>query len=450
MSGCGRARWHVRLECSRFQGGDNSGTTKRPVHSPIPEDHKLSFTQHARTYQERVPESKRNCSSEYKKKIDTAKAINSLHTMATKLRVFDCIEEKRSEVNGGPFTIGSSAACDMRLKGASGASEWVRISRNGDGYHVVADDPGQSLFLDGQVGASGIIDTSGEHTLVIKGHPIALYLGGQEGEEWLQAVNPKEWWVFQKDIGEWNGPVQAWEISLIADGSSRFITQCRGMSNMGFYAMHVADKLAEGRDMGAFSGEEPAPMATEPEVSGIDMEYGEFTCPVCWLKFDRGDLMNIAVHASFRGDPILGEEHMQRFLAKSVQRPGAGPGCHGATVAGVGMPTLSEEITTRIHRRTPLHFLDCGRPHFREVILPQRLDKGAPESFVPRIRYELPRCLPFGKCRPQRHETPPLRSRKPTGCLPREDRPRRSSLRAASSPRTTGDVAQTLRFPSIR
>ncbi|MFR6032928.1 MAG: hypothetical protein ACLUKN_06930 [Bacilli bacterium] len=30
------------------------------------------------------------------------------------------------------------------------------------------------------------------------------------------------------------------------------------------------------------------------------------TCPLCWLKFDIGDAMSIAVHESLRGDPVLG------------------------------------------------------------------------------------------------------------------------------------------------
>src|SRR5689334_22918900 len=42
---------------------------------------------------------------------------------------------------------------------------------------------------------------------------------------------------------------------------------------------------------------------------------GEFTCPVCWLRFDTGDIMHIAVHDSLRGDPVLGEDAQQRFLA---------------------------------------------------------------------------------------------------------------------------------------
>jgi predicted RNA-binding Zn-ribbon protein involved in translation (DUF1610 family) len=51
----------------------------------------------------------------------------------------------------------------------------------------------------------------------------------------------------------------------------------------------------------------PAAPATDAVIA-IPNPDGEFTCPVCWLHFDGGDIMHIAVHDSLRGDPILGED----------------------------------------------------------------------------------------------------------------------------------------------
>src|SRR5881394_1190757 len=53
----------------------------------------------------------------------------------------------------------------------------------------------------------------------------------------------------------------------------------------------------------------PSPVtepARDPDFVTPNVE-GEFTCPVCWLRFDTGDVMHIAVHDSLRGDPVLGE-----------------------------------------------------------------------------------------------------------------------------------------------
>src|ERR1035441_7166923 len=49
---------------------------------------------------------------------------------------------------------------------------------------------------------------------------------------------------------------------------------------------------------------------------------GEHTCPVCWLRFDKGDIMHITVHDSLRGDPALGEDAQQRFLATRFNNAG--------------------------------------------------------------------------------------------------------------------------------
>lgn len=284
--------------------------------------------------------------------------------MANSLRIFDCIGGKKSEVNGGPFIIGSSPACDMRIEVGAELGELVRITRSGEAYRVSRINPSKSIFIDGQMSDSASIESTGEHTLVIDGHPIALYLGGNEGENWLHSLNLNEWWIFQRDTQEWDGPIAPWEVSLITAGSRGIVTQCTGISSMGFFAEHVAETLAQCGEIGASYEDAPSEMITAPEVSGIDTEYGEFTCPVCWLKFDRGDLMNIAVHASFRGDPILGEEHMQRFLASRFND-------RGQALDAMGVPS-PELACPHCRRKLPQGFTE--EPHYIFSIV------GAPTS----------------------------------------------------------------------
>jgi hypothetical protein len=94
------------------------------------------------------------------------------------------------------------------------------------------------------------------------------------------------------------------------------------------------------------------------------MEYGEFTCPVCWFRFDRGDVMNIAVHASLRGDPILGEEYMQRFLSSRFNDRGQALDAMGLAAPEIACP--------HCRRKLPPNFLD--QPHHIFSIV------GAPSS----------------------------------------------------------------------
>ncbi len=81
-------------------------------------------------------------------------------------------------------------------------------------------------------------------------------------------------------------------------------------------------------------------------------DQGPLQCPSCWLRFDAGDILHIAVHDSLRGDPLLGETAAKRFLPTRFNDEGlaldefslpcpdlACPHCHRRLPAGfVGMP----------------------------------------------------------------------------------------------------------------
>ncbi len=81
---------------------------------------------------------------------------------------------------------------------------------------------------------------------------------------------------------------------------------------------------------------------------------GELTCPVCWLRFDTGDIMHIAVHDSLRGDPVLGEDAQQRFLATRFNNA-------GQALDAMGIPS-SEIACPHCRRKLPPSFL--GMPHY--------------------------------------------------------------------------------------
>lgn len=80
---------------------------------------------------------------------------------------------------------------------------------------------------------------------------------------------------------------------------------------------------------------------------------GNLTCPVCWLRFDTGDSMHIAVHDSLRGDPVLGEDAQQRFLATRFNNA-------GQAIDAMGIPS-SEIACPHCRRKLPPSFL--GMPH---------------------------------------------------------------------------------------
>ncbi len=124
----------------------------------------------------------------------------------------------------------------------------------------------------------------------------------------------------------------------------------------------------------------PQPPATEdtfsnesalfssPGFSTAQNENGELTCPVCWLRFEAGDIMHIAVHDSLRGDLVLGEDAQQRFHATRFNNA-------GQALDAMGLP-CSDLACPHCRRKFPPGFLDL--PHH---ILSLVGDQGAGKSY---------------------------------------------------------------------
>lgn len=86
------------------------------------------------------------------------------------------------------------------------------------------------------------------------------------------------------------------------------------------------------------------------------------TCPLCWLKFDVGDAMSIAVHESLRGDPILGSDEMLRFLPTSFNED-------GVPLDPAGMPA-PDVACPHCRRRLPPGYLELDNRIFSIVGAP--------------------------------------------------------------------------------
>jgi hypothetical protein len=71
---------------------------------------------------------------------------------------------------------------------------------------------------------------------------------------------------------------------------------------------------------------------------------GDLTCPVCWLRFDIGDIMHIAVHDSLRGDPLLGEDAQQRFLATRFNNAGQALDAMGLACSDLACPHCRRKL----------------------------------------------------------------------------------------------------------
>lgn len=259
-----------------------------------------------------------------------------------------------------PFVIGSAESCDLRLDDPTLPAEACVIQRRDRKYHLEAMPGGSELIFDGTVFTGGEIVEHEDHTLVLGRQCLALrcsskvlpWLGGLDGQSWLIYRPP------DKSIGPFSLEALAWHLRQPEAMDGNTLVVCQGLKTMGFYAEHLLPLLA---------GEAPEPQteaAPVAEDGAINTEYGEFTCPVCWLRFDRGEAMNIAVHASLRGDSLLGEAHLQRFHATRFND-------RGQALDAMGIPA-PELACPHCRRKLPPSFLDI--PHHIFSIV------GAPSS----------------------------------------------------------------------
>jgi hypothetical protein len=281
-----------------------------------------------------------------------------------KLWIVDCLTGKRATVDGGPFTVGSSPSNDLRVGDGDEDAALLRITRVARAYHVYPGNGSHSLLFDGQEVTNVGIRDSDDHTMVVRGHPFVLRSGNEDGGKWITSIDPSHWYVYTKIEQQWAGPVNREELPLMTHCEpGEMIVMCAGMKNMGFYPHQIMSRLGSPAANG-HAADGPLPEVRAFEAPEVNAEYGEFTCPVCWFRFDRGDVMNIAVHASLRGDPLLGEEHLQRFLASRFNDRG-----QALDAMGLAAP---ETACPHCRRKLPPNFLD--QPHHIFSIV------GAPSS----------------------------------------------------------------------
>lgn len=275
------------------------------------------------------------------------------------LWIVDCLTGGRATVKGGHLSVGSSTDCDLNAGNGDDDRELLQVKQLAGGYHVYPGKGGNSLVFDGAEVLSMGIQDEAEHTVVVRGYPFLLRVADGPG-----AIDPNQWYVFKRGDSQALGPYSREELPLQSTGErGQIVIFCAGMRDMGFFAHQIMFRLLSAVSTGNHADGPPAPVQAV-EAAAIDMEYGEFTCPVCWFKFDRGDVMNLAVHASLRGDPVLGEEHMQRFLASRFNDRGQALDAMGLTAPEIACP--------HCRRKLPPNFLD--QPHHIFSIV------GAPSS----------------------------------------------------------------------
>ena len=290
--------------------------------------------------------------------------MNQTAKTASLLCVLDCLTGNRAVVTKSPFIIGSAPSCGLRIAQASCPPVLCSIEAQGSAYEVRVN-PNFPALIDGAALEHVIVERGEEHTIVVNNQLFA-FKHFQGHENWSKRGESAFWYVYDHDGQKWSdrfSPTQLEShLSELSEKEwSRQVVLPFGMEQFGFFPKDIRQilNLHPRKDV-ELTNHSPV----EALIEEVNSEYGEFTCPICWFKFDRGDSMNVAVHASLRGDSMLGEDQMQRFYATRFND-------RGQALDALGM-TTSDLACPHCRRKLPPGFLDM--PHHIFSIV------GAPSS----------------------------------------------------------------------
>lgn len=252
------------------------------------------------------------------------------------LGVVNCISGEYKQGQSSPFVIGSGAESDMVLNDDSVLDQHCVIEKTKKGIQlrsIQPEHPDGGVVLDGNPTTLVQLKARTEHSIQVgKSFLIIVTTMSPKKENiqmWGSNIKNGGWIINKSNKAAATRPLQINEVfdardSMGLDPDSTPVF--KGSSEVGFYLRQLMvlepEREAPSTEDEIESDKEPvADRVVDEEMENpsmtryIDSDNGEFTCPICWLKFDRGDVMHVAVHDSLFGDPLLGEEQMKRFHA---------------------------------------------------------------------------------------------------------------------------------------
>lgn len=261
-----------------------------------------------------------------------------------KLALIDCADASVSETSHFPATLGGS---NDPLK-TGFPFPFLEVSETKGGKLLLTPtDPTADVKINGTK-ISEPVELSGAATMQL-GERLFYLSDDPKTIEKARNMDVSKWLVFYAETGriEDEVPFARLKQSVLGRGlSGAGIAICPKGFELGFMFSSV---FGDGSDSDA-----TVPILSENSEA--------ITCPLCWLKFDVGDAMSIAVHESLRGDPVLGQDEMLRFLPTSFTED-------GVAIDPAGMPA-PDVACPHCRRKLPPNYLELDRRIFSIVGAP--------------------------------------------------------------------------------
>lgn len=261
------------------------------------------------------------------------------------LALVDCADASYSVASKFPALIGGQEDCSLKIDGADFKFE-VSAEKSG-GLTAKLLERG-TLLVNG-IEPTDSFDVDAVCTLQF-GERLFYLISDKDGFERAKRMDVSKWLVFYAE----NGRIE----DEVPFGRIKSSVLNRGLDGTG---IAICPKGFETGFM--FSSVFKTGNASETlSVPLLPESAQAVTCPLCWLKFDVGDAMSIAVHESLRGDPILGSDEMLRFLPTSFNED-------GVPLDPAGMPA-PDVACPHCRRRLPPGYLELDNRIFSIVGAP--------------------------------------------------------------------------------
>jgi hypothetical protein len=270
-----------------------------------------------------------------------------------RLVLLDCLRGEKVILDRFPCRLGHGESMAWTAPSLAPGAAGCLIEAIGGTFRLTPESP-DAVRVNGETPSDACTVPATGLTLLQIGRDLAALAGGDAAEAQVERALADDWRIFR-----------------LRDGQTETVTRFRDLPEIVRQRGLNPDELAAaplGLDHGfpltqvleAIGVAAPgAPAAAEALLDGSS---GDFTCPICWQKFDAGDAMNIAAHDSLRGDPILGEDARLRFYPTRFNDL-------GQAIDPMGLPS-SDLACPHCRRKLPPGFLEIPQHIFSIVGAP--------------------------------------------------------------------------------
>lgn len=250
------------------------------------------------------------------------------------------VESSRSQViKKSQFSIGYGTINTWNLKSDQPPSTILTCRRTNLGLEVEPTNPNANFLVDGKISSGEFLSIGAVHT-VQAGEDCFLVYVTKNPKDWLNGIDLNHWLVFEFSTGAVHGPFNKEELRNWVSDTGKDPRKLKYVPK-GMYTGFRVDQIL-GMELPQPEPQKKAPQVTpkqesppeskakeEEPTQSAEQHFGstpknpverpetavQSRCQHCWEPFYRDELLNIAVHESLRGDPLLGEDEMLRFKA---------------------------------------------------------------------------------------------------------------------------------------